>query len=310
LIINLRYHIASLVAVFLALGIGILIGSTLPGNEALIKQQKQLTDRLEVQLETLQKRNEAVQVRASSLEMDNNIQRQFEEQIVPSLIAGKLEGHNIAIIETNGYGFPENLVHTLQASGASVQSVITIINGLEIRDKSSLLTALSWPDMKDEEIAPRLAAEIAKAAAEGDSNKVLAALVRLEMITTQGTYDAPLSDVVIVGGSVDQSMIKTGSIDIPVINYFQGRKINVFGVEQSGALYSYMEEYQKKRISTVDNIESVPGQVALVLAISGKPGHYGIKSTAQKLLPAVDDAKGEVSGGQAVKAGVGANTRT
>jgi len=307
---NLRYHIASLVAVFLALGIGILIGSTLPGNDALMKQQKQLSDHLEVQLDSLLKRNEAVQVRASSLEMDNNIQRQFEKQILPALIAGKLQGHNIALIETNGYGFPEDLTQTLQAAGASVQSVTTILNGLEVGDKNKLLTALNWQDMKDEDIAPRLAAEMARSVAEGDGKKILATLAQLEMIKTQGTYGIPLSDVVIVGGSVDESMIKAESVDIPIIDYFQGKKITVFGTEQSGVMHSYMKDYQKKRISTVDNVESIPGQVALVLAISGKPGHYGIKSTAQKLLPALDDAEGVVSGGKTTKAGVGTNTRS
>lgn len=307
---NLRYHIASLVAVFLALGIGILIGSTLPGTDALIKQQKQLSDRLEVQLESLQKKNEAVQVRASSLEIDNNIQKQFEKQIMPALIAGRLQGRSIAVIETNGYGFPEDLIHTLQASGASVQSVTTVLNGLKFEDKKKLLAALGWQNVKDEEIVPRLAAEIARSVAEGDGKKVLATLARLEMIKTQGAYGVPLSDVVIVGGSVEESMIGVGSVDIPIINYFQGKKVTVFGVEQSGVMHSYMKEYQKKRISTVDNVESVPGQVALVLAISGKPGHYGIKSTAQKLLPALDYAEGVVSGGKTTKAGVGTNTRS
>lgn len=46
-----------------------------------------------------------------------------------------------------------------------------------------------------------------------------------------------------------------------------------------------MKEYQHNHISTVDNIDTVPGQMAMVLALNGQSGHYGIKSTAQKLLP-------------------------
>lgn len=310
MIINLRYHIASLVAVFLALGIGILIGSTLPGTDALIEQQKQLSDRLEAQLELLQKRNEAVQVRASSLEMDNNIQKQFEKQVMPVLISGRLQGHNVAIIETNGYGFPDDLVETLGAAGAKVTSITTVLDGLEASDKEKLLAELKWQDMKNEPLTPRLANEIVKSVAEGDANKVLATLSQLEMIKTQGTYGEPINDVVIIGGSADEGMIRTGTVDLPMIDYLQRKKISVFGVEQSGVLHSYMKDYQKKRISTVDNIDTIPGQVALVLAISGKPGHYGIKSTAQKLLPELDYSGGVANGARTAKTGVGANTRS
>lgn len=308
MIINLRYHIASLVAVFLALGIGILIGSTMLGNDTLVKQQKQLTDRIEAQLELLQKRNEAVQVRASSLEMDNNVQRQFEKQVMPVLISGKLQGHSIAIIETNGYGFLDDLIQALQMSGAKVQSVTTLINGLEVKDKGELLSLLNWPDMKDEELTSRLAKEIAKAVVEGDSKNILANLAQAEVIRTEGVYGGQLSDVIIIGGSADESMIKTRVVDIPIIDYLQTQKVKVFGVEHSGVSHSYMKDYQSERISTVDNVDTIPGQVALVLAVSGKPGHYGIKSTAQKLLPSLEDTGGVTNVKK--KPGFSSNTRS
>ena len=44
--IDIRYHIASIVAVFLALGLGVLIGSTIVGDDLLVDQQKKLLDRL------------------------------------------------------------------------------------------------------------------------------------------------------------------------------------------------------------------------------------------------------------------------
>lgn len=291
----------------MALGIGILIGSTMLGNDTLVKQQKQLTDRIEAQLELLQKRNEAVQVRASSLEMDNNVQRQFEKQVMPALISGRLQGRNIAIIETNGYGFLDDLIQALEISGAKVQSVTTLINGLEVKDKKELLTLLNWPDTKDGDLSPRLAKEIARAVVEGDSKNILAGLARAEIIKTEGVYGGQLSDVIIIGGSADESMVKTRVVDLPVIDYLQSKKVSVIGVEHSGVPHSYMKDYQSKRISTVDNVDTIPGQVALVLAVSGKSGHYGIKSTAQKLLPSLEDAGGVANAKK--KPGVGSNTR-
>jgi hypothetical protein len=42
--IDMRYHIASLAAVFLALGLGILIGSAALSEHVLVNQQKHLID--------------------------------------------------------------------------------------------------------------------------------------------------------------------------------------------------------------------------------------------------------------------------
>lgn len=37
---DIRYHIATLIAIFLALGVGILVGSTVVGSDVLNDQQK------------------------------------------------------------------------------------------------------------------------------------------------------------------------------------------------------------------------------------------------------------------------------
>ena len=55
MIIDFRYHIASLAAVFLALGLGILIGSSLLSDEKLYEQQGKLVDRLEADLASLRR---------------------------------------------------------------------------------------------------------------------------------------------------------------------------------------------------------------------------------------------------------------
>ena len=67
MIIDLRYHIASLVAVFLALGLGILVGGIFLKSDILVNRQKELTDRLEVQIEQLRQKNETVEKELSSL---------------------------------------------------------------------------------------------------------------------------------------------------------------------------------------------------------------------------------------------------
>jgi len=288
-IIDLKYHIASLVAVFLALGLGILIGSTVSGGDAIIEQQQQLADNLEQQLEELREKNEIMQMEIASIQVDYNIQKQFEEQALPLMIQDKLKDKSLAIIETNNYSFSDDLINTLNMAGGEVKSVTTILNGLNAGEKKDeICKELGWGSLSDETFIRRIAKAVAEGVCMGDNLAVLNYLAGKELLDMKGDFGVQLDGLIIVGGSQDNQNIKIKVIDIPIIEYFLSRKIPVFGVEKSNVVCSYMEEYQKKRISTVDNIDTIPGQVALVLAISGKPGHYGVKSTAQQLLPAIE----------------------
>ncbi len=62
-------------------------------------------------------------------------------------------------------------------------------------------------------------------------------------------------------------------------------KKNIIGIEKSKANYSYIDAYKSFRISTVDNIDMIMGKVSLILAMEGRPGHYGIKATAENIIP-------------------------
>lgn len=287
---DFRYHVVTLVAVFMALGIGIIIGSALLGNDALVQQQREMTDRLEQQLEEMRQENKAVQAKIHDLEAEQTIQKQFEKQILPALITDKLAGVSVAIIETNNYGVREELLNTLEISGAEVVSITTILNGLAIENKEEFLANLGLEEGNEQETVKQLATILANGILTAENQAALNIMAQAEMIKTVGEYGIPLDAVIIVGGSPEKSLIKTQQIDNIIINYFLSNNIPVYGVEESNVAYSYMKEYQKFNISTVDNVETVPGQLALVYAMSGKAGHYGVKSTAQRLLPKMDSS--------------------
>ncbi|MBO8137788.1 MAG: copper transporter [Desulfotomaculum sp.] len=289
MIVDFRYHVVTLVAVFLALGIGIIIGSALLGNDAIVQQQKEITDRLEAQLQEIRLENKAVQAKLNEMEVNRTIQQQFEKQVLPALITGKLEGKNIAIIETNNYGLRDELLGTLEMAGAQVTSITTILNGLNPgNQKDDIVADLGLKDGETNEVIEQLSRSMAEGIVTGQKQVVLNTLSQAGLIKSVGEYGMPLNAVIIVGGSPDKSLIATKVIDNVIINYFLKEGIAVFGVEESDVAYSYMKDYQKFNISTVDNIETAPGQLALVYAIAGKPGHYGVKTTAKRLLPTLE----------------------
>jgi hypothetical protein len=56
-------------------------------------------------------------------------------------------------------------------------------------------------------------------------------------------------------------------------------------VERSGAAESQVGFFAPFGVTTVDSVDLTSGQVALVFGLLGAKGNYGIKSTANSLLP-------------------------
>lgn len=285
MIIDFKYHIASLVAVFLALGVGILVGSTLSGNDKLVEYQKQVTNSLESQLQILRETNEAVQVRAGTLETDVNMHIQFEKQVLPLLIDGKLAGKTIAVVELNNFGYPPELSEAITNAGGRISSV-TSVNAIE--DEKLMITTLQqdlvWQVATGDELYKRLGLEIANCLTTDENEAVISYLVEKELLKTSGDYGIHVDGLIIVGGSYNEEG-RNMQADISLIDYFVDLNIPVVGVEETDVIASSMKEYQRRQISTVDNIDTVPGQMAAVLLLSGQQGHFGTKSTAQTLIP-------------------------
>lgn len=298
MIIDYKYHIASLVAVFLALGIGILIGSTMLGNDALIEYQKQVTDRLETQLESLRETNESIQARATALEMDSSIHKQFQKEVLPVLVAERLADKKYALLIPNSYGFPPEITRVINDAGGQVTSVTSINNIYDnIETLKEIDTALGWEITEPDKMMQKLAAEIASGIVAADNGDLIEFLAEKDILKTSGDFGIPVDGLIIVGGGYGENK-RDVQFDLHIIDYFRDLNIPVLGVEETDVTYSFIKEYQRKHISTVDNINTAPGQLAMVLALSGQPGNYGVKSTAHMLLPNINElaVKGELNG--------------
>jgi hypothetical protein len=58
------------------------------------------------------------------------------------------------------------------------------------------------------------------------------------------------------------------------------------GVEKTSDEPSAIEVFDRAGLSSVDNVETQAGRLALALLLAGgEPGHYGVKETAQEPLP-------------------------
>ncbi|MGQ9711624.1 MAG: copper transporter [Desulfotomaculales bacterium] len=291
MIIDLRYHIVSLVAVFLALGIGILVGSTVLGGDTLVKQQEELAGRLEQHLEGLRRENDALRAELNRAEVERQRYNDFAHQVLPLLVADRLKGMRIAVIETAPYDTTEDLKPVLEMAGGTVSTSVRIVSGLKWDSETGhrLKELTGWDNLGEGEMRRRLSVAVAQAVVAGP-NQITEFLEREGLIEANGGWGTPVNSVVLLGGSYDRDALPVREVDLELISFFAARGIPVYGVEESGVTYSCIKDYRRRCTATVDNVDTPAGQFALVMALAGWHGNFGVKDTADRLLPPVKEA--------------------
>src|SRR5690554_6549227 len=128
MIIDLRHHIFSLAAVFLALGLGIAVGSSLPGADTLLREQEKVIAQLEEDFEQLRAERRAAEEIVKKRERELEVLQEFNRQILPLLVGGVLDGYRVVIVHTGGTKETEttkDLRAFLRYAGAEVAAVLS-----------------------------------------------------------------------------------------------------------------------------------------------------------------------------------------
>jgi hypothetical protein len=291
MIVNLKYHIASLAAVFLALGLGILVGTTMLGDKPFIDETNKMILDIRGDLVQLEKRNEESLEVIDKYEKSNELQQEFQQKVSLPLIKQKLVGSSLSVINTTGNEEDyKGMISSLIKAGAKIESTVTINENFNLQDNDELFEILKFLNIninvkEEDKIRVALTNVIAKSLVTPEGIATLKYLNDKELIHTSGRFGVPLKGVVVVGGNSEDTDKYFEQIDKNLIKSLVKDKIQVFGVESSTVAYSYMKHYQRLGVTTIDNVDKIPGQIALVYAIFGQRGNYGEKSTADKYLP-------------------------
>lgn len=291
MIIDLKYHIASLVAVFLALGIGILIGTTMIGSDVIMKQQERLVMSLQEEFASLREENRRTAEALARLQANSTYQQEFSRMVLPVLVRNKLQGHNVAIIDVNYQKEHDGLANVLRVAGAEVQSVTVVnLSFLKDPDVSSQMADLLNKERRISPVKflPDFARRTAVALVTGNDEEFMHVLEKKGLVKVAGTYGLPVQDLILIGGTDSKEYDYAKFFDLVLVKSLQNQGLRVYGVEDSQVPVSYMRYYQSAHLTTVDNIDTICGQIALIQAMDGYPGHYGIKQTAGNLLPPLE----------------------
>ncbi|HHT48865.1 MAG TPA: copper transporter [Firmicutes bacterium] len=288
MLLDFRYYISSLAAIFFALGIGIVIGGALMNDDQLSKGQEQLILNLEREFDQLRKEKKALQAGLTEREVELEVLRQFNREILPLLVSGLLQDRQIGIIKTN-YTVPTalsaSLTRVLKLAGAQVPKVIAFNAWPDpITENKVLATRLGFEE--DALWFHRLLTVLTTEVVSGEDQGLLSSLQADNLIQINEGVQKPLDTLILLGGSFEEKTNWAEQIDLVLVKEAKRLGVEVVGVEPLAAKLSYIPKYKNSGLLTIDNIDTLPGQVALVLALAGgEQGHFGVKESARNLLP-------------------------
>lgn len=281
MLIDLKYHLISLVAVFLALAVGILVGSSFIAGTSVRGLEKQFA--------RLREENQFQRSTIDTLRGRAQKHEEFDRSAAPFLVSGQLSGRRIAIIQTGDFSEAAQSAKTiLEAAGANVTSVTTL-SGLDARDAQArvaqAIKQLTGEDGLADPMA-RFLEIVANSISYGSNPQALGVFEDADLLTTSGDYSRRVLRVVIIGGSRRRVTLQPQHVDLPLIDKLHAAgAINVVGAEPAIAVTSYIPMYHRKSIPTVDNVDQPMGQVALVYAVAGENANFGVKPSADRVVP-------------------------
>ncbi len=168
--VDQRSTALTLVAVFVALGLGLLIGGTMLGQGAVVSQQSQVIARLEVDSARLAEENRLFGARVTEADNDLRIYREFGRKALPRLLDGRLDARSLAIIVLDNDCLIDELVAAIRRAGGDVLSVTTLVDGFDLRPAERRRAAadhLGLGSLNNDELTMRLADLLARAVAGG-----------------------------------------------------------------------------------------------------------------------------------------------
>ncbi len=305
--INFRYHVVSLTAVFLALAIGLVVGTAALNGPAV--------DALHDQVNGISRQNQQYRDQVNQLKDEANTQEQFAIDAAPIMLADKLKNRRVMIVTLpTASKYTKDVADTLRVGGAKITAQVEIQDKLTDSTNSSQLLDLATitrpvgvseptsPNTDGVETSTALLAAVLldrpgqQAVPDDQRQTVLAKYAQGGWIITTGDPTGPAEVVVMLIGApyVDHDAAKRNASVVTVVDQFRKVAPLVVGGDGVGGEGNAVTAVRRdpqltKSISTVDNIATPQGRVIVALAVTeqlaGNTGHYGIGSGTTSLMP-------------------------
>jgi hypothetical protein len=276
-----RYHATSLIAVFLSLAIGILIGAEF-GGDALTSTRRNLEHSLVGNLQD---------ARSKAEELNGELGRanEFGDRVYPVLTQDRLDGKRIAIVAFGGLPseISSAVEEALAPTGGRLVGVGVVREPVDLNGLAGDLSKTQLADLAENpESLNALGVGVGRQLVVGGT---LPGVVRGQLFSrASGSFGALDGVIVIRNQPQDMGPVQRASaaaLESALLNGMTKTRTAVVGVEATDTEPSSIAFFKSNDLSTVDDVEQTAGKLAMIFAMLGTEGSFGVKGSADRLLP-------------------------
>ena len=307
--VNFRFHVISLVAVFLSLAIGISLGSGFIGDTAL--------NRIKSDIDDVREQNQSVREENAEQRAQLDAMEGFATGARSLMIDGALLGEDVVMVrfDHTDTALTDAITASVEEADGSVASILTVTDKMklstpeEVAELAELVgTSETDPAVVRAEAAEHLGFLLGQAALQPPGPTDLGARERVAEFTTAmqeagfmelqlGTGEEEVPDdaaFVIAGGGSAPAVFSTWRFAQSLAGGLLDRDAPVAVAERSESGWQLVPRIREDdqlagSLVTVDHAETTAGQIALVLGLAratqGVTGHYGSDPGASSALP-------------------------
>ena len=311
IMIDFRYHLVSIIAIFLALAVGIVLGTTALNGP--------IQDNLNGNLSRVSDEKRGLESEVSSLRSQVKSADDFAVGVSPDLVKGALADQKVLLVSSPDVpaSLAENLTPLLVQAGATVTGQLRLLPALSEPDSRQLVEDLvarvvpSGVDLSKGEPVERATSELAAAlgkAPTGDgvrsdqAQAVVAAFEEANLVqyVTEGSTLEQATVAIVLSGPADKDRAEPAALQqqamLAMASALDDRSsgVVVAGPQDSAARDGLLKDLRGDSgvagaVSSVDNANRGVGQVAVVRALAeqlqGGTGQYGDGPGATGPLP-------------------------
>ncbi len=284
-----RYHALSLAAVLFALALGVLIGVAIGDTNLVSSAKEGIVHNLQGEVGEARKQSEELQDRLTSEEA-------FAKGLYPLAVHELLNGRSVGLVFL---GEPSDQVNSLvraaitQGDGslATVVAVRLPLNLSSIAHSAAgtHYAALDTSPALLEGFGELIGRQLVSGGALVDQE--LLSRVRGPLLSAFDGQLTHLEGLVVartVGSEQNPEAAESDSrFEDGLIAGVTAVGVPAVGVELTSSEPSQVPWFKGRKISSVDDLDAPAGQAALLYALAGNPGAFGVKGTADSLLPTV-----------------------
>jgi hypothetical protein len=279
-VFDLRYHVASLTAVFVALVIGILVGVGLSGKGFVNDAERA---NLNSQIADLRRERDDARGSLADAARGAAALKAFSDTAYPAVVPNRLDGRKIAVLFVGPVdrGTAFTVAKAVRDAGGTVVRTRSMTVPLDVVEVEKLLRRqLAFRKLVGSDKLGTVGGTLATELADGGKTPMWDALGPVIVQERDGPGGTPADGLVVIR-TVGPQVGETKAFLQGLYEGLARTGVPAVGTEVPGTRRSAIPAFAKAGLSTVDSLDTSTGQLGLVLLLQGaEPGSYGMGETA------------------------------